>query len=101
MPEQIGEKMSDWNNFFEYHPGPLGKDNVPHVGVFIKEELDERGWSQRDLAYILDCSEQAVAIIINGKRNINPETAKALAMAFEVSAEFFTNLQKTYAKGFQ
>ncbi len=70
------------------------KTNAPHPGVFIKEELDERGWSQRELAYILGCSKQAVTIIINGKRNITPEIAKALAMAFEVSPEFFTNLQQ-------
>lgn len=72
------------------------KANAPHPGVFIKEELEEREWSQRDLAYILGCSEQAVTIIINGKRSITPETAKALAMAFEVSPEFFTNLQQMY-----
>lgn len=72
------------------------KTNVPHPGVFIKEELEERGWSQRDLAYILGCSEQAVTIIVNGKRSITPETAKALAMAFDVSPEFFTNLQQAY-----
>ena len=37
---------------------------VPPPGYFIREELEERGWSQRDLAYILDCPEQAVNMII-------------------------------------
>ena len=67
-----------------------------HPGVHIKEELEERGWSQRDLAYILGCAEQAVTIIINGKRSISPEMAKALAIAFDVAPEFFTNLQQSY-----
>jgi HTH-type transcriptional regulator/antitoxin HigA len=67
-----------------------------HPGAYIKEELEERGWSQRDLAYILGCAEQAVTIIINGKRSITSEMAKALAIAFDVSPEFFTNLQQAY-----
>ncbi len=65
-------------------------------GAYIKEELEERGWSQRDLAYILGCAEQAITIILNGKRSITPEMAKALAIAFDVSPEFFTNLQQSY-----
>jgi HTH-type transcriptional regulator/antitoxin HigA len=65
-------------------------------GAYIKEELEERGWSQRDLAYILGCAEQAITIILNGKRSITPEMAKALAIAFDVSPEFFTNLQQAY-----
>jgi HTH-type transcriptional regulator/antitoxin HigA len=27
--------------------------DVPHPGEFIRDELEARGWSQRDLAYIL------------------------------------------------
>jgi len=69
---------------------------VPHPGEFIKDELDERGWSQRDLAFILGCPEQAVGMIIAGKRGISAEMAKALGDAFDVSAEFFANLQKLY-----
>jgi HTH-type transcriptional regulator/antitoxin HigA len=69
---------------------------VPHPGEYIKEELEARGWSQRDLSYILGCPEQSINIIIAGKRGISSEMAKALAEAFEVSAEFFANLQKSY-----
>jgi HTH-type transcriptional regulator / antitoxin HigA len=65
-------------------------------GFYIKQELDTRGWGQRDLAYILDCHEQAVNLIVSGKRGISPDMAKALGAAFDVSAEFFLNLQKTY-----
>ena len=69
---------------------------VPHPGEFLKEELDARGWSQRDLAFILGCPEQAVGMIIAGKRGISAEMAKALGQAFDVPAEFFANLQKLY-----
>lgn len=70
--------------------------NVPHPGEFIRDELDARRWSQRDLAYILGVSEQAVNVIVSGKRGISPEMAKALGEAFDVSAEYFANLQKMY-----
>ena len=70
--------------------------DVPHPGEFIREELEAREWSQRDLAFILGISEQAVNVIISGKRGISPEMAKALGQAFGVSAEYFANLQKAY-----
>jgi HTH-type transcriptional regulator / antitoxin HigA len=70
--------------------------DVPHPGKFIREELDARGWSQRDLAYVLGTSEQAVNLIVAGKRGISPEMAKALGDAFEVSADYFANLQQAY-----
>jgi HTH-type transcriptional regulator / antitoxin HigA len=70
--------------------------DIPHPGFYLREELEARGWSQRDLAYILDTPEQAVNMIISGKRGISPDMAKALGEAFEVNSEFFANLQKMY-----
>lgn len=69
---------------------------VKHPGHYIKEEMEERDWSQRDLAFILGVSEQAINPILNGKRGISPEMAKALGAAFDVPAEFFANLQQAY-----
>ena len=65
-------------------------------GVFIREELDARGWTQRDLAFILDCSEQTVTKIISGKSGISAEMAKALADAFGTSASLWAGLQKEW-----
>jgi HTH-type transcriptional regulator/antitoxin HigA len=69
---------------------------IVHPGVDIKEEMEERGWSQRDLAFILGCSEQVINPILNGKRGISADMAKALGEAFDVPAEFFANLQQAY-----
>jgi HTH-type transcriptional regulator / antitoxin HigA len=69
---------------------------IMHPGVYIREEMDERGWSQRDLAFILGCTEQAINPILNGKRGISPDMAKAFGIAFDVPAEFFANLQQAY-----
>jgi HTH-type transcriptional regulator / antitoxin HigA len=69
---------------------------VKHPGHYIREEMEERGWSQRDLAFILGISEQAINPILNSKRGVSPEMAKALGEAFDVPAEFFANLQQAY-----
>ena len=67
-----------------------------HPGHYIQDEMAERGWSQRDLAFMLGVSEQAINPILNGQRYISSEMSKALGEAFDVPAEFFANLQQTY-----
>lgn len=69
---------------------------VEHPGVFIQDELEARGWSQRDLAFILDRPEQSISKIISGRAGVSPATAKELADAFDVSPELFANLQRAY-----
>lgn len=69
---------------------------IKHPGFYIAEELEARGWSQRDLAFILGVPEQTVNMILNGRRGITPETAKALGDAFDINPETFANLQKSY-----
>lgn len=69
---------------------------IKHPGFYIKEEMEERGWLQRDLAFILGCPEQAVSVILAGKRGISPGMANALGEAFGVNPETFANLQKAY-----
>ena len=69
---------------------------VPHPGEFIRDELEARGWAQRDLAYILGVKEQAINPIMSGKRGISPDMARSLSKAFGISAEYFLNLQKAY-----
>lgn len=69
---------------------------VDPPGSFIEEELEARGWSQVDLAYILGMSPQQLSPILTGKRSITPDMAVNLGEAFDMPAEFFANLQKQY-----
>src|SRR5579864_4393773 len=69
---------------------------IKHPGFYIKEEMDARGWTQRDLAFVLGVPEQAVNMIVSGKRGISPDMARALGDAFDVSPDLFANLQKDY-----
>lgn len=75
---------------------PVFDNHAEPPGVFIREELEARGWTQRDLAFILDCSEQTVTKIISGKSGISAEMAKALAEAFGTSASLWAGLQKEW-----
>jgi HTH-type transcriptional regulator / antitoxin HigA len=69
---------------------------VKHPGYYIKEEMDARDWRQRDLAFILGVPEQAVNMMLSGKRGISPDMALALADAFDTDRDFFANLQKAF-----
>jgi HTH-type transcriptional regulator / antitoxin HigA len=69
---------------------------IKHPGYYIKLEMEARGWLQRDLAFILGCPEQAVNMILSGKRGISADMAKALGEAFDIEPEFFANLQQMY-----
>src|SRR5258707_11413058 len=65
-------------------------------GEYVQDELNARGWTQQDLADILNRPLVAVNQIIKGKRAITPETAKGLAAAFGTSAELWMNLESRY-----
>lgn len=65
-------------------------------GFYIKEELEARGWSQTDLAYIIDMKPTQLNNILTGKNGLTTKTAILLSDAFEMPAEFFTNLQNQF-----
>lgn len=65
-------------------------------GEFLKEELDARGWSQIELAEVLDRPPRVVSEVISGKRAITPETAKGLGDALGTGAQFWMNLESTW-----
>lgn len=67
-----------------------------HPGEYIKDEIDARGWSQDDLASIMNCSRQTVMRLINGTSGVTAETALALSGAFGTSAEMWMDLQTAY-----
>jgi HTH-type transcriptional regulator/antitoxin HigA len=69
---------------------------IPHPGVLIAEELETRGWSQRDLAYIMNVGPDVIYMLLSGKRGISPEMAKSLGAAFRVDPAFFLNMQRSY-----
>jgi len=75
----------------ELHPARLVSP-----GQILRDELEARGWTQRDLAAILGRPEQAISEIISGSKQITPETSLELSQAFGTSAELWNNLEANY-----
>lgn len=65
-------------------------------GAFLSEELEERGWTQEDLATITGMGVRTINEIVMGKRGVTPKTAHALAAALGTSPEFWINLESAY-----
>ncbi len=78
----------------------MNDKRAPHrrtpPGETIRRELEARGWTQKELAEIMDRPEQAISEIIAGKKEITSDTAIELAQAFGTSAEFWSNLEANY-----
>jgi HTH-type transcriptional regulator / antitoxin HigA len=74
------------------------------VGEYLEEEMEERGWSSRDVAERMggdvSVNECAVDLILNVSEmrglRLGKETAEGLARAFGTSAQFWTNLDNSY-----
>ncbi len=64
--------------------------------VFIKEELEERGWSKESLAREMDCSVVRVEEILANKRRVTLMIAHMLSNAFGTGATFWLNIQSAY-----
>jgi len=69
---------------------------VVSPGLILNNELEARGWTQRDLAIIVGRPYQAINEIINGGKQITPDTARELARAFDTSIDFWINLEANY-----
>jgi HTH-type transcriptional regulator/antitoxin HigA len=65
-------------------------------GFFIKEELEERGWTQSDLAEVLDISPKHLSQIINNKQAVTIGRARLLGEVFGQSPQYWLNLYTNY-----
>lgn len=66
------------------------------AGEYLRDELDERGWTVTEFAEIIDRPIQAVSEILNGKKEITTETACAFADALGTTPDLWLNLQTNY-----
>jgi HTH-type transcriptional regulator / antitoxin HigA len=66
-------------------------------GEFIREELEVRGWTQGDLAQIMDRPLRLINELVAGKKQITPETARGLSKAFgDGDPLYWMNLDAAY-----
>jgi HTH-type transcriptional regulator/antitoxin HigA len=71
--------------------------NAIMPGAVVKKEMDARGWTQADLAFILGRQQSEVSYLLAGKKAITPELARGLATAFGQDAQFWLNLEVEYS----
>lgn len=69
---------------------------ITHPGVRLRQVLDERGWSQTDLVFVLGCPQKSVNQIINQKQGVSPAMSKALGEALGLPAGYFSELQRAF-----
>jgi len=65
-------------------------------GEYLRDELEERGWTQTEFAEIIGRPPRVINEIIAGKRGVTPETAREISAALGTSAEFWMNLESVY-----
>lgn len=65
-------------------------------GDFIKDLLNQKGWTQADLAKILCRPLPTVNHIIKGKKTITPEMAVSLGAAFGNDPEWWMKIESEY-----
>ena len=65
-------------------------------GATIKEQLNDRGISQKEFAARMDMSEKHISKLINGEVQLTPETAVRLEFVLGVPAKFWNNLEAIY-----
>jgi HTH-type transcriptional regulator/antitoxin HigA len=73
---------------FDYHP--------VHPGKVLKQLLDEKGWSQDELALITARSRQTISEIISGKVGVTPDMAVVLAAALGNTASDWLRWDAAY-----
>ena len=67
-----------------------------HPGEMIRDELKERGMTQKQLAAESGIKPSVLSETINGKRSVSLNVAVALEKALGIPADIWMNLQTQY-----
>ncbi len=67
-----------------------------HPGELLKDELKERGMSQKQLAETTGIKASVISETIKGKRSVSLNMAIALEKALGIPAEMWMNLQTQF-----
>lgn len=70
-------------------------------GATIKEQIEDRGMKQKELAARLGCSEKHLSRLINGEVQLSQDMALRLEMVLGVPAHFWNNLESIYREKLQ
>lgn len=76
----------------------LTPSNLIHPGEMIKDEIEFRGISQKDLAAEIGIPASVLNAVLNGKRAVTTEYALLLEAALGIEADIWLQLQSDYNK---
>ena len=65
-------------------------------GATIREQLEDRGMTQKNFALRMNLSEKHISQLINGEVRLTPEIAERLEMVLGIPASFWNNLEAIY-----
>lgn len=65
-------------------------------GATIKEQLLDRGMSQKEFSSRMEMSEKHISKLINGEVQLTPDVAMRLEMVLGIPAHFWSNLESIY-----
>ena len=85
MSDNQGERMDEFVPAEVFPPGQ-----------YIRDELDARGWTQADLAEVMDRPVQTISQIVQAKKRVTEDTAKELEAALGIEAEFWLKTESLY-----
>lgn len=63
------------------------------IAIRVRNRMAEMGWTQKQLAQALDCTQQHVSVILNGRVNMTLETISKLekALQFDLIGDCLTS----------
>ena len=76
----------------------LSRDFIIHPGETLKDIIDDREMSQKELAARCGVTEKHISTIVNCEKPISIAFAKKLEYALGIDSSFWINLQANYDK---
>lgn len=74
----------------------MDEERVFPPSKYIKDKLAERGWKQVDLARVLGKTTSKLSDLLANHKRMSPEFAQELAVAFDVTPEYWLRLDNAY-----
>lgn len=78
------------------HTGKEIEIEAFHPGIFLLEEIEERGLLKKDAAKALEILPNHLSEIFAGKRHISAKVALKLEKLLDVSANYWLGMQMEY-----
>lgn len=93
---RIRKKIYTFADKIPYMDNTLTSSFAIHPGEMIKDEIEARGLSQRQLAEQMEVSPSVLNEVLNGKRPVSTEYALMLEAVLGIEAGIWLRLQMDY-----